>query len=402
MAKFDKIQEAIRDIKNGKMVVVLDDEDRENEGDLVMAACRATPQTVNFMAKEGRGLICVPVDEDIALRLDFPVMVAKNTEYTKCNFTVSVDYLHGTTTGISASDRAKTIQAIGDYRSVATDFARPGHVFPLKSKKGGVLVRAGHTEASVDLARLANLSPAGVLCEITREDGEMMRRDELFVFAKKHKLKIITIRDLIEHRRRNEKLIRLVAQTSLPTNYGVFEMKVYRTLIDDCEHVVLRMGKFKKSEAVLTRVHSECLTGEVFSSLKCDCRLQLDKALEKISKASKGLLLYMRQEGRGIGLVNKIKAYNLQEKEGYDTVEANKKLGFAPDLRHYGIGAQILVEEGLKKIKLMTNNPTKVVGLDGYGLQIVERVALEVAPNEQNFGYLKTKKVKMGHILRNV
>ncbi len=395
---FNSIKEAICEIENGKMIVVVDDEDRENEGDLIMSAEFITPEAVNFMAKEGRGLICAPVDEDIADRLKFYPMVQNNKESNKCNFTVSVDYNIGTTTGISASDRSKTIKAITDYHTLASDFSRPGHIFPLRSKKGGVLVRAGHTEAAVDLVKMAKLKPAAVICEIANEDGEMMRRDDLLIFAKKHNLKIISIKDLIEYRRRSEKLIKLVAQASLPTDYGDFEMIIYKTTIDKKEHVVLKKGEFDSEDEVLVRVQSECLTGEVFLSKKCDCRLQLDMALEKMAKEGKGVLLYMRQEGRGIGLTNKIKAYSLQEK-GLDTVDANKQLGFAPDLRKYGIGAQILVDLGLKNIKLMTNNPTKIVGLDGYGLNIVERIALELPPTDRNHSYLKSKKERMGHIL---
>ena len=395
---FHSIEHAIGDIKNGKMIVVLDDEDRENEGDLIMAADFITPENVNFMAKEGRGLICVPVEDEIADRLGFLPMVSNNKESNQCNFTVSVDYNIGTSTGISASDRSKTIKAITDYHTLPTHFARPGHIFPLIAKNGGVLVRAGHTEAAVDLAKLANLTPAAVICEIANEDGEMMRRDELMNFAKKHKLAIITIKDLIEYRRRSEKLVKKVAQTTLPTNYGDFEMMVYKSTIDDKEHVVLKKGDFNISDDVLVRVQSECLTGEVFLSKKCDCRPQLDKALETISNEGKGVILYMRQEGRGIGLVNKIKAYSLQEK-GLDTVDANTKLGFAPDLRKYGIGAQILSDIGLKNIKLMTNNPTKIVGLEGYGLNIVKRVPIELKPNDRNHNYLKVKKDRMGHIL---
>lgn len=398
MPVIKKIEDAVEALKAGRMVVVLDDEDRENEGDLVMLADKITPEAVNFMAKEGRGLICVPVDDDIADRLNFYPMVSDNKESNKCNFTVSVDYSRDTTTGISASDRSKTIQAIADYHSIADDFVRPGHIFPLRAKKGGVLVRAGHTESAVDLAKLAGASPVAVICEIAREDGEMMRGAELLEFAKKHDLPIMTVRDLIEYRNRREKLVKLVAETVLPTEYGEFEMRVYRTTVDDAEHVAMVMGTWGPDEEVLVRVHSECLTGEVFGSLKCDCKPQLEASLRKVAEASKGVVLYMRQEGRGIGLVNKIKSYKLQE-GGLDTVEANVKLGFAPDLRQYGLGAQILVDLGLKNIKLMTNNPTKVVGLEGYGLNIVSRVPIEIAPNARNRSYLKAKKERMGHML---
>jgi 3,4-dihydroxy 2-butanone 4-phosphate synthase/GTP cyclohydrolase II len=400
---FDSVQEAIEDIKLGKLVVVIDDEDRENEGDLIMAAEKATPQSINFMATEGRGLICVPVSEKIADKLELKPMVVNNQEPTNCNFTVSVDLRgQGVTTGISASDRAKTAIALADPKSKATDFLKPGHIFPLRAKDGGVLVRAGHTEAAVDLARLAGFREAGVLVEIAKEDGEMMRTEELFKFAAKHDLKIITIKSIIEYRHKTEKFVEKLASAVLPTKFGDFQMDVYRNNLNGDEHVVMHYGDLDVSKPVLTRVHSECLTGEVFSSLKCDCGQQLEAALEQIANNKSGVLLYMRNhEGRGIGLVNKIKAYDLQN-QGLDTVEANEKLGFADDLREYGIGAQILVDLGIKEVHLMTNNPRKIVGIEGYGLKVTKRIPLEIAHNKVNKSYLKVKKTKLGHLLNHI
>ncbi|MBU1992440.1 MAG: bifunctional 3,4-dihydroxy-2-butanone-4-phosphate synthase/GTP cyclohydrolase II [Patescibacteria group bacterium] len=394
---FDDIKKAVSDIRLGKVVIVVDDEDRENEGDFVVAASAITAEKVNFMAKEGRGLICMPIAKKYAERLNLLPMVSDNTESTGCNFTVSVDYKKGTTTGISASDRAKTVKAILSKGSNPKDFRRPGHIFPIVAQDGGVLKRAGHTEAVCDLTAMAGLPAAGVICEIARDDGEMARLPDLKKIAKKHGLKIINIKDLIEYRRSREKFIEKVAETTLPTPHGKFDMFVYRNLLDGYEHVALK----KAYKGVpLVRVHSECITGDLFKSGRCDCGVQLELAMERIGKKG-GVLVYMRQEGRGIGLVNKLHAYNLQDK-GLDTVEANEKLGFPNDLRDYGIGAQILSDLGLKKIKLLTNNPTKVVGLEGHGLEIVERVPIEVSPSSGNRKYLKTKKNKMGHILNKV
>lgn len=401
-SQLNTIEEAVEDIRNGKMIIVVDDEERENEGDLIMAAELITPEAVNFIIKEARGLLCVPITEQRAKELDLGLMVNQNTALHQTPFTVSVDYLHGTTTGISAYDRNATIKAMIDEKSKAADFARPGHIFPLIAKNGGVLYRAGHTEAAVDLAKLAGLKPAGVLCEILAEDGSMARMPELKQFAEKNKLKIISIADLIEYRRRREKLVKVVTVVDMPSDYGDFKLHLYENLLDPSDNsIALVKGRIDDGEPVLVRVHSECLTGDVFRSKRCDCGDQLENALEMISKEGRGVFLYMRQEGRGIGLVNKLMAYSLQEK-GNDTVEANEALGFKADLRDYGIGAQILKDLGLKKIKLLTNNPKKIIGLRGYDLDIVERVAIEIPPNEINKKYLKTKKEKLGHLLATI
>lgn len=397
----NSIDEALKDIASGKMVIVVDDEDRENEGDLISASELCTPETINFMATYARGLICVAITEDRARELDLDVMVHNSTGLHGTKFTVSVDYKHGTTTGISAFDRAKTVIALVDSNSKPSDFARPGHIFPLIAMKEGVLRRAGHTEAAVDLMRLAGLYPSGVLCEIINEDGTMARRPDLEKFAKEHDLKIITVQDLIAYRFKTDKLVESVATANLPTKYGDFTIKVYRNIVDRKEHVVLIRGKWEPDEPILVRVHSECLTGDVFGSLRCDCGDQLHSAMKQISTEGKGVLLYMRQEGRDIGLVNKIKAYALQE-QGYDTVEANLMLGFQPDPRDYGIGAQILADIGVKKMKLLTNNPKKRVGILSYGLEVVEIVPLIIEPNQFNHNYLLTKKLKLGHFLNNL
>lgn len=415
MHRFNTIKEAISDLKRGKMVIVVDDEERENEGDLVMIAEKVTPEAVNFMAKEGRGLICVPLTSELASKLELNPMVSEKlgvksgkkivddgkAGLQRCNFTVSVDYKKGTTTGISASDRAKTIQALSSKSAKPFDFARPGHVFPLIAREGGVLVRAGHTEAATDLSKLCGYSPVAVICEISNDDGEMARRKDLLEFSKKQKLSIISISDLIEYRRKAEKFIEKVAQTTLPTTYGNFEIIIYRSVLDGREHVALVAGKVRGKKNVLVRVHSECLTGDLFKSKRCDCGKQLEYAMRKIAERKNGVLLYMRQEGRGIGLVNKLKTYNLQD-NGYDTVSANKKLGFPADLRDYGIGAQILSDLGLSTIELMTNNPKKIIGLSGYGLLVSKRVPIEIFPNSKNKKYLKTKKQKLGHLLSHV
>jgi 3,4-dihydroxy 2-butanone 4-phosphate synthase/GTP cyclohydrolase II len=396
--RFNTIEEAIESIRRGEIVIVIDDEDRENEGDFIMAAEKVTPEAINFMAKYGRGLICVAITERRANELEFFPMVDMNTSLHGTSFLVSVDYIKGTTTGISAFDRAATIKAIVSPDTHPGDFAKPGHVFPLRAVDGGVLRRAGHTEASVDLARLAGLYPAGVLCEIMNDDGTMARVPQLFKIAKKFGLKIITIKDLISYRLKREKLVRKITTTKLPTRYGFFELHLYESLTDGKVHVALVKGQIDGSEPTLVRVHSECLTGDVFGSLRCDCGEQLHSAMRMIEREGKGVILYMRQEGRGIGLVNKIKAYRLQD-EGKDTVEANEMLGFKPDLRDYGIGAQILVDLGIRKMRLLTNNPKKIIGIAGYGLEIVERVPIEIQPNEINLHYLRTKRDKLGHLI---
>ncbi len=400
---FSSIPEAIEDFRNGKMLVVVDDEDRENEGDLTIAADKVTPEAINFMARFGRGLICLPMTAERLDELRVPLMVRDEQNSTKFGtaFCVPIEAKVGTTTGISAADRARTVRAAIDARTRPEDLARPGHMFPLRARPGGVLERAGQTEAAIDLARLAGLYPAGVICEVMNEDGTMSRVAQLEPFCAEHGIRLITIRDLIQHRMRNERLVRKIAEASLPTSYGEFRIHAFESRIDGEHHVALVMGDVRTEDPVLVRVHSQCLTGDIFASSRCDCGGQLHTALERIAAERRGVLLYLRQEGRGIGLVHKIMAYQLQD-QGKDTVEANEALGFKADQRDYGIGAQILVELGIRRLRLMTNNPRKFVGLEGYGLAIADRVPIEIPPSDDSRRYLKTKKEKLGHLLGSV
>ncbi|MCG2716620.1 MAG: bifunctional 3,4-dihydroxy-2-butanone-4-phosphate synthase/GTP cyclohydrolase II [Candidatus Marinimicrobia bacterium] len=398
--KFNTIKEAVADLINGKFIIVVDDENRENEGDFIIAAEKITPKAVNFMAKHARGLMCVGLTENRAKELRLNLMVADNTALHNTSFTVSVDYKKGTTTGISAPDRAATIKALAEPDTNPDDLGRPGHIFPIIARSGGVLRRTGHTEASVDLAMIAGLKPVSVMCEIMDENGEMARGDALHAIAKEHDIKIITVEDLIEYRRKHERYIERISEAVLPTGVGKFNIIVYIDHLTEKEHVAMVMGDVGNGEPVMVRVHSECLTGDVFGSLRCDCGDQLTRAMEMIANEGRGVVLYLRQEGRGIGLKHKISAYGLQD-QGMDTVEANVRLGFLPDLRDYGMGAQMLSDLGIKKMTLLTNNPKKIVGLQGYGLEIIDRIPIEIPPNPNNEKYLKTKRDKMGHLILN-
>lgn len=394
------IEEVIEDIKAGKMIILVDDEDRENEGDLTMAAEAVTPEAINFMATHGKGLICLTLTPELIEKLDLPMMVPNNTSPFGTGFTISIEARTGVSTGISAADRARTIQVAVDPESSSRDLVSPGHVFPLRAKEGGVLVRTGQTEGSVDLARLAGMTEAGVICEIMKDDGTMARMPDLEEFAKKHDMKIATIADLVEYRLRQDMLVQRAAEARIPTGHaGEFTAIVYKNQLDNFEHLALVKGDINPDEPVMVRVHSECLTGDVFGSSRCDCGSQLHAAMKMVDDNGSGVILYMRQEGRGIGLVNKLKAYNLQDNEGMDTVEANIELGFKPDLRDYGIGAQILRDLGIRKMRLLTNNPKKIVGLEGYGIEVVDRVGIEIPAGDENEGYLACKRDKMGHLI---
>lgn len=398
---FNTIEEALTALKNGEMIILVDDEDRENEGDLMISAEKITPDAINFMAKYGRGLICLALTPERVETLELPMMVNDNTSNFQTAFTVSIDAKHGTTTGISASDRAKTILAAINPKYEKGDLVQPGHIFPLRSKEGGVLVRSGQTEGSVDLARIAGLNPAGVICEIMNEDGSMARVPQLKKFALNHKMKMVSVKSLIEYRMKRESFVTKSAETIIPTDYGEFKTIAFKNILNDQVHIALCKGEIKKDMDILVRVHSQCLTGDVFGSHRCDCGEQLLKSMEVISKEGTGVILYLYQEGRGIGIINKLKAYSLQD-EGMDTVQANEALGFNPDLREYGIGAQILASLGLGRIRLLTNNPKKIIGLEGYGLHIVDMVPIESKPKHHNIKYLKTKKQKLGHLMKNL